>query len=122
MRGGDIRSTPELLSIEGTSAFLQMRYAATLLHDPTRRSEGTQRLAELVERRQQKGGIGGAVRSCIKVKALAVKFLEEAHKEGDKKAFWLKNCELAIRQSKNHWLGFDAKHYPRNGMQLMCLS
>ena len=103
----------ELLSIEGTSAFLQMRYAATLLHDPTRRSEGTQRLAELVGKEDIAAECKywwGRALMYQGESALAVKFLEEAHKEGDKKAFWLRNCELAIRQSKSLPSGFDAKY------------
>ena len=39
----------ELLSVNGTDAELQMRYAVTLLHDGQMRLEGIQRLASLWE-------------------------------------------------------------------------
>ena len=77
----------ELLSIDGTNVFLQMRYAATLLHDPRRRMEGIQRLAELVER----GDIPpeckywwGRALMYEGDGQLAIKYLEEAQSEGDK--------------------------------------
>ena len=43
------RRMAELLSLDGTDVFLQMRYAATLLHDVRTRDEGIQRLASLAD-------------------------------------------------------------------------
>ena len=43
------RRLAELLSLDGTDTFLQMRYAATLLHDARLREEGIQRLASLAD-------------------------------------------------------------------------
>ena len=43
------RRMAELLSLDGTDAFLQMRYGATLLHDARMRDEGIQRLASLAD-------------------------------------------------------------------------
>ena len=49
------RAYAELLSLDGTSDHLQMRYAATLLHDDRLRAEGIQRLASLAEQEALRG-------------------------------------------------------------------
>ena len=49
------RRMAELLSLDGTDVFLQMRYAATLLHDVRTRDEGIQRLASLADAGNLKG-------------------------------------------------------------------
>ena len=49
------RRLAELLSLDGTDTFLQMRYAATLLHDARLREEGIQRLASLADQGALRG-------------------------------------------------------------------
>ena len=90
-----------------------MRYAATLLHDPRRRMEGIQRLAELVER----GDIPpeckywwGRALMYEGEGQLAIKYLEEAQSEGDKTEFWREHCSLAILQSGSLPAGFDTRY------------
>ena len=49
------RAYAELLSLDGTNVQLQMKYAATLLHDDRLRLEGIQRLASLANQNALQG-------------------------------------------------------------------
>ena len=56
------------LSLDGTDVFLQMRYAATLLHDVRTGDEGIQRLASLADagNLRAKDGTGGGGHGCFR--------------------------------------------------------
>ena len=102
----------ELLSVNGTDAELQMRYAVTLLHDGQMRPEGVQRLASLWEelegspsselafwwgRAWMLQGDGVEARRWLKV-ALA---------SAPKKAIWKQEAQVALAQSERLPEGFE---------------
>ena len=102
----------ELLSVNGTDAELQMRYAVTLLHDGQMRPEGVQRLASLWEelegspspelafwwgRAWMLQGEGVEAQSWLKV-ALA---------SAPKKAIWKQEAQVALAQSERLPEGFE---------------
>ena len=104
------RSYAELLSLDGTNANFQMRYAATLLHDSRLRAEGVQRLAALAESDKLRGeGLYWWGRACLfdgnPERAEAV--LKDALEDADKRAFWKADCALALAQSKEMPIRFD---------------
>ena len=105
------RRMAELLSLDGTDASLQMRYAATLLHDVRTRDEGIQRLAALADagNLQGKDGIGGGVLGCFKAAAIGRNGVAKALDEAEKKAPWREACSLALAQSLEMPLTFASR-------------
>ena len=103
------RRLAELLSLEGTNEFLQMRYAATLLHDARMREEGIQRLATLDQndalRAEGRFWWGKAQMMSGKAKE-AEEALTMALEEAEKQAHWRSECELALRQARQLPSGF----------------
>ena len=103
------RRMAELLSLDGTDVFLQMRYAATLLHDARTRDEGIQRLASLADSGNLQGEgwyWWGRAWMLQGEPQLAETALLKALDEADKKAPWREACSLALDQSREMPLAF----------------
>ena len=105
------RAYAELLSLDGTSAHLQMRYAATLLHDDRLRAEGIQRLASLAEREALRGegmywwGKSWMLQGRSEQAEIA---FELALGQAEKKSTWRSDCQRALEQSRELPVGFAA--------------
>ena len=103
------RRMAELLSLDGTDVFLQMRYAATLLHDVRTRDEGIQRLASLADAGNLQGEgwyWWGRAWMLQGEPQLAETALLKALDEADKKSPWRDACSLALAQSREMPLAF----------------
>ena len=103
------RRMAELLSLDGTDVFLQMRYAATLLHDVRTRDEGIQRLASLADAGNLKGEgwyWWGRAWMLQGEPQLAETALLKALGEADKKTPWRDACSLALAQAREMPLAF----------------
>lgn len=103
------RRMAELLSLDGTDVFLQMRYAATLLHDVRTRDEGIQRLASLADAGNIQGEgwyWWGRAWMLQGEPQLAETALLKALDEADKKSPWRDACSLALAQSREMPLAF----------------
>ena len=103
------RRMAELLSLDGTDVFLQMRYAATLLHDVRTRDEGIQRLASLADAGNLQGEgwyWWGRAWMLQGEPQLAETALLKALDEAGKKAPWREACSLALAQSREMPLAF----------------
>ena len=97
------RAYAELLSLDGTSVHLQMRYAATLLHDDRLRLEGIQRLASLAEQDALHGeGMYWWGRSWMLQgrPEQASSSFELALEQAEKKSLWRSDCQRALEQCK----------------------
>lgn len=97
------RRLAELLSLDGTDVFLQMRYAATLLHDARLREEGIQRLAALADANKLQGEgwyWWGRAWMLQGEPELAESALLKALDQADKKAGWRDACSHALAQSR----------------------
>jgi len=97
------RRYAELLSLDGTSLDLQVRYAATLLHDSRLRPEGIQRLATLADQgvlKPEGWYWWGRALLLQGEGAEAGDALQRALSSADKKAPWRESCELAFHQSQ----------------------
>jgi len=106
------RRMAELLSLDGTDVFLQMRYAATLLHDARMRDEGIQRLASLADAGDLSGEgwlWWGRAWMLQGEPQLAESALLKAQEEAGKKASWLADCELALAQARALPTEFESK-------------
>ncbi len=98
------RAYAELLSLDGTSVHLQMRYAATLLHDDRLRDEGIQRLASLAEQRALEGeGMYWWGRSWMLQgrPEQAASAFELAVEQAGKKSSWRADCQRALDQCQS---------------------
>jgi hypothetical protein len=97
------RAYAELLSLDGTNVQLQMRYAATLLHDDRLRLEGIQRMASLAERDALQGeGMYWWGRSWMlqgRPEQASAAF-ERALEQAEKKSIWRSECQRALDQCK----------------------
>ena len=105
------RAYAELLSLNGTSVQLQMRYAATLLHDERLRVEGIQRLASLAEQEVLQGeGLYWWGRSwMLQGRPLqAASVLEDALSQAEKKSSWRTDCQRALDQCRDLPTSFSA--------------
>ena len=103
------RRMAELLSLDGTDVFLQMRYAATLLHDVRTRDEGIQRLASLADAGNLQGEgwyWWGRAWMLQGEPQLAETALLKALDEAGKKAPWREACSLALAQCREMPLAF----------------
>ena len=103
------RRMAELLSLDGTDVFLQMRYAATLLHDVRTRDEGIQRLASLADAGNLQGEgwfWWGRAWMLQGEPQLAETALLKALDEVGKKSPWRDACSLALAQSREMPLAF----------------
>ena len=103
------RRMAELLSLDGTDVFLQMRYAATLLHDVRTRDEGIQRLASLADAGNLQGEgwyWWGRAWMLQGEPQLAETALLKALDEVGKKAPWRDACSLALAQCREMPLSF----------------
>ena len=103
------RRMAELLSLDGTDVFLQMRYAATLLHDVRTRDEGIQRLASLADAGNLQGEgwyWWGRAWMLQGEPQLAETALFKALDEAGKKAPWREACSLALAQCREMPLAF----------------
>ena len=106
------RRMAELLSLDGTDAALQMRYAATLLHDVRTRDEGIQRLAALADAGNLQGEgwyWWGRAWMLQGEPQLAETALRKALDEAEKKAPWREACSLALAQSLEMPLTFASR-------------
>ena len=106
------RRLAELLSLDGTDTFLQMRYAATLLHDARLREEGIQRLASLADQGALSGeGLywWGRAWMLQGQPEQAVAALNEAVASAPKKAVWLNDCQLALAQAQAMPVSFETR-------------
>ena len=106
------RRLAELLSLDGTDTFLQMRYAATLLHDARLRKEGIQRLASLADQGALSGeGLywWGRAWMLQGQPDQAVAALNEAMASAPKKAVWLNDCQLALAQAQAMPVSFETR-------------
>ena len=106
------RRLAELLSLDGTDAFLQMRYAATLLHDARLREEGIQRLASLADQGALSGeGLywWGRAWMLQGQPEQAVAALNEAIESAPKKVDWLEDCQLALAQARAMPVSFESR-------------
>ena len=106
------RRMAELLSLDGTDASLQMRYAATLLHDVRTRDEGIQRLAALADAGNLQGEgwyWWGRAWMLQGEPQLAEMALRRALDEAEKKAPWREACSLALAQSLEMPLTFASR-------------
>ena len=106
------RRMAELLSLDGTDASLQMRYAATLLHDVRTRDEGIQRLAALADAGNLQGEgwyWWGRAWMLQGEPRLAETALRKALDEAEKKAPWREACSLALAQSLEMPLTFESR-------------
>ena len=95
------RAYAELLSLDGTSIQLQVRYAATLLHDDRLRLEGIQRLASLAEQDELHGeGMYWWGRSWMLQGRpdQASSAFELALEQAEKKSTWRLECQQALDQ------------------------
>ena len=103
------RRMAELLSLDGTDVFLQMRYAATLLHDVRTRDEGIQRLASLADAGNLQGEgwyWWGRAWMLQGEPQLAETALFKALDDAGKKAPWREACSLALAQCREMPLAF----------------
>ena len=104
------RRFAELLSLDGTDAELQMRYAATLLHDARLRNEGIQRLASMANQ----GTLSpeglywwGRAWMLQGEPEEAEKSLRQALGLADKKTKWKESAQLALDQCREMPVAFD---------------
>ena len=104
------RRFAELLSLDGTDAELQMRYAATLLHDARLRNEGIQRLASMANQ----GALSpeglywwGRAWMLQGEPEEAEKSLRQALGLADKKTKWKESAQLALDQCREMPVAFD---------------
>ncbi|MEC8399948.1 MAG: hypothetical protein VXZ28_01315, partial [Bacteroidota bacterium] len=106
------RRLAELLSLDGTDEFLQMRYAATLLHDARLREEGIQRLASLADQGALSGeGLywWGRAWMLQGQPEQAMAALNEAIGSAPKKVDWLEDCQLALAQARAMPVSFESR-------------
>ena len=106
------RRMAELLSLDGTDVFLQMRYAATLLHDARMRDEGIQRLASLADAGDLSGEgwlWWGKAWMLQGEPQLAESALLKALDEASKKDAWLEDCEHALAQARSLPTTFESR-------------
>lgn len=106
------RRLAELLSLDGTNKQLQVKYAATLLHDSRLREEGIQRLASLAHEGELDGeGLywWGRALMLQGEGADASSTFRRALGMAEKKASWRGRCELALRQSQSLPVRFDLR-------------
>jgi len=97
------RRFAELLSLDGTNKQLQVKYAATLLHDARSREEGIQRLASLAHDGDldDEGWYWWGRALMLQGEGVdAEAALNRALDLAPKKAIWREACELALRQSR----------------------
>ena len=104
------RRFAELLSLDGTDAELQMRYAATLLHDARLRNEGIQRLASMANQ----GTLSpeglywwGRAWMLQGEPEEAAKSLRQAIGLAGKKSKWKDSAQLALDQCREMPVAFD---------------
>lgn len=102
----------ELLSVNGTDAELQMRYAVTLLHDGQMRSEGIQRLASLWEELEESPSPElafwwGRAWMLQGDGVEAQRWLKVALASAPKKAIWKQEAQVALAQSERLPEGFE---------------
>lgn len=104
------RAYAELLSLDGTNVQLQMKYAATLLHDDRLRLEGIQRLASLANQNALQGeGMYWWGRSWMlqgRPERASTAF-ELALEQAGKKSVWRSDCQRALDQCKQLPTGFS---------------
>ena len=104
------RAYAELLSLDGTNVQLQMKYAATLLHDDRLRVEGIQRLASLANQNALQGeGMYWWGRSWMlqgRPERASTAF-ELALEQAGKKSVWRSDCQRALDQCKELPTGFS---------------
>jgi len=106
------RRFAELLSLDGTNKQLQVKYAATLLHDARLREEGIQRLASLAHEGDLDGEgwyWWGRALMLQGEGADASSALNRALGLASKKAPWRGACELALRQSRSLPARFETR-------------